>query len=278
VLGLLGVSWREAWIHAHPPRHPVGAPPADFPGPLTEVSFQTADHITLRGWYSADPEGKRAIVLLHPYGSNRTTMLSRARLYRAEGIGVLLYDARGCGNSGGDISSVGYYEAEDLVAALQWLRAQGVTEIICQGWSQGGSTILMAAERLGDVKGVVLEAAFDSMEHAIDRAFRHRVRLPGKVAGVFFTPILEQMLHMRVSAFRPVDHAWLLECPVLVIAGENDQSTWQVDTQDIFHALRGEKQLWLVPNATHEDLYAFQPNVYRRTVMGFVLQCFAKHQ
>ena len=273
VLGV--VSWREAWSQTHPTRQAVGRPPTHFLGTLATVSFQTDDGIRLEGWYAPAPNGQTAVVLLHPYGANRLAMLSRAALYHQAGLGVLLYDARASGNSSGAINSVGYYEARDLLAALSWLRAHGVRDIVCHGWSQGGATILMAAEQLGDVRGVVLEAAFDTMEHVIDRAFRHRVHLPGAIAGIFYTPMLEHLLGFDVDQFRPIDHAPSLRCPTLIVAGTADHSTWEVDTQQIVRAVHAPTKLWLIPKAEHQDLYDFAPDYYRRDVLGFVLHALA---
>jgi fermentation-respiration switch protein FrsA (DUF1100 family) len=102
------------------------------------------------------------------------------------------------------------------------------------------------------------------------------VGLPGRVAGLLYTPILQRLLGFDVSAFRPIDHAAALPCPVLVMSGTADRSTWASDTQAIFDAAAPRKELWLVPGAAHEDLYAFAPQQYRTRVLAFLARCTAR--
>ncbi len=77
-------------------------------------------------------------------------MLPRAKFFREHGYNVLLYDARACGESSGDCVTMDFLEAKDLEAGLAWLRAKGMGRIACLGVSQGGATILLAAEQMGD--------------------------------------------------------------------------------------------------------------------------------
>lgn len=265
-------SWQVAVSQTAPDRHWVGNPPADFPHAIGPVSFTTADGVLLKGWYAPSADTRQAIILLHPYQADRRAMLARARLFREAGYGVLLYDARASGESGGLMRSFGYHEAADVVAAVKFLREQGVEQIALLGWSQGGSTLLMAAGQLGNVKAVILESAFDTLEHATDRAFRRRIGLPGWLAGVFYTPFLEHRLAIREDDFRPIDHIARLSCPVYVISGSEDSSTWASDTEALFAAAREPKRLWLLAGADHQDLYAFAPAEYRRRVLMFLAQ------
>ena len=268
-LALAGVSWHQAASEVAPRRALVGAPPGDWPLPAHRVRFPASDGVPLAGWY-VPGEGGRAIVLLHPSGGDRRAMADRVPVFRAAGFGVLLYDARASGESGGDKRSFGYYEAADLRGALAYLRARGVTQIVCLGWSQGAATILMAAGNLDHVAAVVLEAGFDTLGNDIDHAFRRRAHLPGWLAGAFFNPLFEHQLGFALDDFRPVDHIRQLDCPALIIGGDHDRSAWVSDTLALFRAARAPKELWLVAGAAHEDLYAFAPQRYGEKVLGFL--------
>lgn len=266
----VALSFHFARTHAEALPSRVGAPPADFPAPMESVILTTEDGIKLHGWYAAPPGSTRAIVLLHQYGGNRLSMLSRARLFCAQGYAVLLYDARGHGESEGETISLGYRERSDLLAALDFLRRRGMTSLACVGWSQGGSTIMMAAGQLPDVRAVVLESAFDTFARAIDRGFRKHTGLPGWLTGWLYTLRTEQLLGFPIEAFRPIDHIADLACPVFVISGTEDTSTWASDTLEIYEAAQEPKELWMVPGADHQDLYAFAPTEYERRVLAFL--------
>ncbi len=269
ILTFVGLSWHVASLQVAPQRSIVGAPPAQWTFPVHPVNFPASDGIRLQGWY-APADSNKAVVLLHAYGGDRRAMAGRVPLLRRAGFSVLLYDARASGESDGNKRSFGYYERADLRGALAYLRGQGVREIVCVGWSQGAATILMAAADLEDVRAVILEAGFDTLWNDIDHAFRRHVYLPGWIAGAAFKPFLEHRLGFAVDEFRPVDHFARLSCPVLIISGDQDQSAWVRDSLALFQAARAPKDLWLVPGATHENLYAYAPNLYADKVLGFL--------
>ena len=75
--------------------HPVGS--------QGQVTFQTSDGVTLRGWLWGD--GRTAVVLSHMFGTNQSAWYDLARKLAAQGFVALTYDFRGVGTSGGDRKS-----------------------------------------------------------------------------------------------------------------------------------------------------------------------------
>jgi dipeptidyl aminopeptidase/acylaminoacyl peptidase len=236
-----------------------------------DAAFTTSDSLTIRGWYvpPSDSLGP-VVILLHGYTGNRTQMIGRARMLREAGIGSLLYDARGCGESDGSLVSMGYYETADLEAAIRFLRSRGVDDIGCIGVSQGGATIALAAERLSGIKCAILESTYDDMDHAIDHRFHHYLGIPSWLGASLMVPIAELRLGCSTGRIAPVDHVGELACPVMIIGGAADTRVWSDDTRRLFAAAREPKSLWFIPGAEHEDLQAFAPAEYQRRVLGFI--------
>jgi dipeptidyl aminopeptidase/acylaminoacyl peptidase len=203
----------------------VGAPPADFPFPIDSVTFASSDQETLSGWFVQVEKGANAVVLLHGFGGNRKQMLPRARFLRQQGYAVLLYDARACGESTGKCITFGYRERNDLVAALTFLKDRGHRRVACLGVSQGGATILLAAESLHDVKCVICESVYDEMAHAVDRRMRRYTGMPGWIGASLMVPFAEQQVGVAIDEVKPIDHIAKLRCPVLVISGTEDNRT-----------------------------------------------------
>src|ERR1043166_1081472 len=164
-----GLSWIYAQRLTRARPSVVGEPPSDLPSPVESVTFTTTDDQTLSGWFLPTDNRQRAVVLLHGFGGNRKQMVPRARFLREQGYSVLLYDARACGESSGDAISFGYRERHDVIAAVRFLKERGCRDIACLGVSQGGATILFAAEDLQDVKCVICESVYDAMANAVDR-------------------------------------------------------------------------------------------------------------
>ena len=265
------VSAFFAWQLTGPMRRPIGDIPPELPAATQSVSFPARDGLKLSGWFVPRAGSTKAVVLLHGHGSSRKQMIARARLFHDAGYAVLLYDARGHGLSEGRKVSAGWFETADLLGALDHLRGQSFTEFGCLGASQGGATILLAAEQLpADVRWVIVEGVYPTIRDALDRRFRLDVHLPGWLAGVLFVPFAELRLGVSLDRIAPIDHIGKLRCPVLVLGGAADQHTLAASTEALFAAAPSPKEFWLVSNARHVDLYGFAQQTYAQRVLEFV--------
>ncbi len=269
-LGFIAVSAFFAWQLTGPMRRPLGAAPERFLSAHESVRFPARDGISLAGWFVPCAGAKQAVVLLHGHGSTRTQMLARAKLLHDHGYAALLYDARGHGESSGELVSFGWYETRDLLGALDWLRDRGFTEFGLIGASQGGATIALAAAELRGVRWAVLESTYPTLTNAVDRRFRKTFHVPGWLAGVVMVPLAEWRLGLHASTISPRDAVAKLPCPVLIMIGERDAHTHPADAREIFDRAREPKSFWLVPAAAHVDLYGFAKQDYERHLLNFI--------
>jgi pimeloyl-ACP methyl ester carboxylesterase len=274
LVGLVGfaiVSAFFAWQLTCPPRRIVGEIPAELSPATQMVSFTARDGLRLSGWFVRQDNATKAVVLLHGNGSSRRQMIARARLFHDEGYAVLLYDARGHGTSEGNKVSAGWFETADLLGALDYLQTGGFHEIGCLGVSQGGATILLAAEKLPkEVRWVVIESTYPTLRDALDRRFRKDVHLPGWLAGALLVPIAEWRLGVSISQINPIDHIASLRCPVFVLGGAADQHTLPESMSALWKRADQPREFWLVTGAAHVDLYGFAQQDYARRITAFV--------
>ncbi len=264
----VGISWIYAQRLTRARPSVIGAPPSDFPYSIELIKLTTTDEQTLSGWLVPATDRKKAIVLLHGFTGNRKQMLPRARFFREQGYTALLYDARACGESTGEAVTFGYREAADLIAAVKFLKDGGHEQVACLGVSQGGATILFAAEDLLDVKCVICESVYDDMRHAVDRRMRRYTGVPGWLGAPLMVSFAEQRLELSIDDVKPADYIGKLPCPVLVVSGTADDRTWPEDTQRLFEAAHAPKELWMIEGASHEDLFHFAG--YEEKVNGFL--------
>jgi len=256
-----GASWFYAYKLTGPRHRPIPVP-ADFPFSLEEAAWITADGQSIKGWFVPHEATDRALVLLHGFGGDRRSMLARASRFRQAGYAVLLYDARACGESSGNTVTFGYHEANDLLGGLAWLRERGYRRIGCIGVSLGGATVVMAADQLDNVRCVVCESVFDELAHAVDNRFRYYLRMPAAFGGCLMVPLAEQRTGVALADVKPIDRIAKLRCPVFIISGAEDVKTLPADTHRLFEAAPEPKELWMVPQAGHRDL--FSPEYARR--------------
>lgn len=265
-----GVSVFCAYQLTGPQRRAVRALPSDFGFAVEDVKFAATDGVELSGWFVPCPGARRGVVLLHGNGSTRAQMIARAKLLRAHGWTVLLYDARGHGRSGGELVSVGLLEGRDLAGAVAFMKTRGVDELGCIGVSQGGATIALAAPLPAEVRWVVLESVYPDIVTALDRRFRRTAHLPGWLAGALMLPVAEWRLGVKAKDIAPVRGVARLNCPVLILSGERDEHTTADDTRALLAAAPEPKQLWLVPGAAHVDLYGAAGAEYERRLLAFI--------
>ena len=251
-------------------QRPSEAEAARFLSSYENVRFSAGDGTQLAGWFVPCANAKRAAVLLHGNGSRRTQMLARARLLHDNGFAVLLYDARGHGDSEDKHVSYGWFESSDLLGAVDWLRNRGFIDFGCLGASQGGATIVFAAQHLKDVRWVVLESVYPTLQTAVDRRFRHSAGSFGWLAGRSVMPLAEWWAGIGFDKISPIDHIADLHCPILVMSGEQDPYTLPADTKALFEHALEPKSLWLVPGAAHVDLYGFAKQDYERHLLSFI--------
>jgi dipeptidyl aminopeptidase/acylaminoacyl peptidase len=146
-----------------PPKLISSLTPRDLRMQYEDVSFKTADALTLRGWYIPSPgtTGK-TLVLLHGYPADKGNILP-ALAFLHEDFNLLLFDFRYLGESEGGYSTAGAKEVEDLLAAIRFLKTRGIEQVGVWGFSMGGAVALMAVEKAPEIRAVVSESSYASL-------------------------------------------------------------------------------------------------------------------
>ena len=130
--------------------------------------------------FSGPTSARPAVVVAHGWGSNRTRMLRYALPLHAAGYSVLVYDARGHGDSGAIRAPNGLQFRDDLISALEWLRRQpGVDggRIGVLGHSLGGYAGVLALETNAPIAALVTDAMPVRFATMVEAELRRR-RLP----------------------------------------------------------------------------------------------------
>jgi len=265
------------------------ATPEQFGLAAEQVTFRTTDSVTIAGlWVRAKETTPRGtVVLAHGIGANSSNMLRRAAFLNEAGYNALALDLRAHGRSGGRFPSPGYKEADDLRAAVSWLkRHEAAKPIILFGYSYGAVAALHAATTPG-VDAVVADAPFARHREMMDRMIKETlhdstvgwktrlslrfVQLPG------MTPLIEcafSIVTGSSTSSKVVDARvavpQIQELPVLFIARENDQMAPVTDVRELYNLTPSNtKTLFVLPGATHETM-GTAPDRYPRAVLMFL--------
>jgi uncharacterized protein len=160
------------YISIRPPKIVSSITPRELNMPYEQVSFTTADGLTLRGWFV--PSGKKAdktLILLHGYPADKGNILPALAFLHAD-FNLLLFDFRYLGESEGNYSTAGAREVEDLLAAIRFLKSRGIIEVGVWGFSMGGAVGLMAIDKAPEIRAVVSESSYASLAEMALQLFR----------------------------------------------------------------------------------------------------------
>ena len=136
-------------------------PRADSGLAVQNVTLTASDGVHLAAWYISSYNGA-AVVLLHGAGSTRTSVLGQASVLARHAYGVLMVDARGHGQSGGDAQDNGWWGNNDTSSAVSWLEARPDVvggKIAVVGMSMGGEEAIGAAGANPRIRAVVTDGA-----------------------------------------------------------------------------------------------------------------------
>jgi uncharacterized protein len=165
----------SAWlfyISIRPPKMVSSITPRNLNMPYEQVSFTTADGLSLRGWFILS--GKRAaktLILLHGYPADKGNILPALAFLHAD-FNLLLFDFRYLGESDGSYSTAGAKEVEDLLAAIRFLKTRGIEEVGIWGFSMGGAVGLMTIDKAPEIRAVVSESSYASLTEMALQLFR----------------------------------------------------------------------------------------------------------
>jgi uncharacterized protein len=169
------VSLCGFYLSIRPARIISSITPSAYNMQYENVSFKTADGITLRGWHvPSQKKTDKTLILLHGYPADKGDILP-ALGFLQKHFNLLLFDFRYLGQSDGSYSTAGAKEVEDLLAAIRFLKSRGITEVGVWGFSMGGAVALMTIEKAPEIRAVVAESSYASLSDMALQFFRVRL-------------------------------------------------------------------------------------------------------
>lgn len=260
------VTW-EAGSHAvaRGPRQSFVLP-AELP--VERVVLKQDGAPDLAGWVVERKGSCGTIVLLHGRGSNKLAMVPRAKLLFETGYSVMLFDLSGHGESDGNVRGFGYAERQDASRILAFAR-QRITgrKIAAVGSSLGAAAFVFAAQQ-EHADAYVLEQLYATLLETTAL----RAPLP-MLRDVQATVLLTQMplrLGFGVDDVRPVGRIGMIDRPILLLAGSSDPFVDRSQTLALKNAADADAELVWFDGAGHVDLYRYNEQLYRDTVVPFL--------
>lgn len=199
-----------------------------------------------------------AYVLAHGFtGTWRSAGLSRVAETLGDSGGVIGFDFRGHGRSGG-FSTVGDREVRDLDAAVRWARLLGYEAVATVGFSMGASVVVRHAALYRGVDAVVAISGPARWYYRGTPAMR-RVHLAiERPAGRLFTRFALGT-RIGIDDWDPVPAEpralapAIAPTPMLVVHGDRDRFFPLDHAFELAEAAGPTGELWIVPGLGHAE-------------------------
>lgn len=230
--------------------------------PVAEDEDQTE---RIHGWW-IPAESERVLLYLHGNGANIGANVDQASRFHQLGFSVLLIDYRGYGKSEGNFPTENSVYT-DAQAAWDYLIQRGSSpdQIFIYGHSLGGAIAINLATQNPTAAGLIVQSSFTSMRDMATYA---------KNLEIFPLDLLLTQRFDSLHKLQANDPAGEkpLQMPVLFIHGTADTQVPSVMSEALYAAAPEPKQIWLVPEAGHNNVADVAGSEYLQVVRRFVDQ------
>jgi uncharacterized protein len=256
-------SYHWAQFHSHPVRH-IAAETllTEKEISFSKVTLTTKDGVELSAWYTP-PQNGSVILVAHGYNEHRPEAIYA--FLAKHGYGVLAWDFRAHGESGGEVCTLGFYEQLDVEAALEYALGQpDVRHVGAWGGSMGAATMLLSAAKHPEVEAVVSDSAYPTLVDVIS------LNVPFKIMQPFVLVFAKLQTGIDLNQVRPVDAiAKISPRAVFVIDGWEGGAIAMNAPHRLFDAAADPKRLWVEDGVPHLGMYARDPLKYEEQVIDF---------
>jgi fermentation-respiration switch protein FrsA (DUF1100 family) len=227
-----------------------------------EIELTTKDGVEVAAWYTP-PQNSAVILVAHGYNANRPEDIYA--MFAQNCYGVLAWDFRAHGQSGGDISTLGYYEQLDVEAALDYVLAQpNVDYIGAWGGSMGASTVILTAAKRTEIEAIVSDSAYPSLEDVM------KLNMPIKFMQPFMLFFGKWSSGAEMDQVRPVDEIVKISPrAVFIIDGWEGGAILMNSPYRLYDAAGEPKQIWVEEEVPHLGMHRNNPQGYEKRVIDF---------
>ncbi len=226
------------------------------------------------------PPGKRSCLLyLHTHKGTRSEGTYLVDFLSTYDTSLVLFDFAGAGDSGGEYTSFGWFETEQVRIVIEYLTNRlGFDSIGLWGKSMGASAAVMYLGKYFNplVRFVIIDSCFDKLKHAIINIASSNSSAPEfalKTFMLFVANTVKSKAGFDIYKVNPIEYVDKIKIPTVFVIGDNDQ----VVKKKEFFNLHGKcgstfKKLYVV-KGEHADNRLEDDN-FRHTMEEFMSHFF----
>jgi len=261
-----------------------------------EVRFATAGRNILEGrWVESKEKSDKTILFCHELGADLHSWHKYAEYLLDQGFNIFTFNFRHLPAKHDGIYQLtaGQWatvrDVEDVSAAVNYLKKSRPgknKKIGVFGVSKGANAALVATVRNKDIKAVMTDGAFSTVETLVDFIKKWApIFVPFKkvceIAPRWIYQLIARIglgvasLKLRCR-FVSIEHSLIVaKVPIMFIYGEDDSYITAKHMNYLFNLTNSIEELWIVPGAKHNDAVVTKPDDYIEKVTKFFKESLA---
>ncbi len=246
------------------------------------VEIASFDGLRLVGWFLPAKDARGTLLLVHGYRSDHICDFGAVfRDFHGMGWNILAVDQRAHGESDGKYICFGVKERYDVRDWATYLFDRFGPEhpVVLDGVSMGCSSVLMSLNTglPENVRGAIADCGYTTPYDEFVYLFRSHGKIPVPVhplmdIGEGFAQIFARFGFRDASTLKSLEESTL---PVLFVHGGKDRLVPPVFSRQNYEACRGEKNLVIVPEASHGTSYLADKAGCQAALADFLDRCAA---
>ncbi len=242
--------------------------PAEIGLAYENVSFKSKDGTLLKGWYIQHYNNAPAIIFVHGRGYSRMNGLDYSNSLYEAGFNLLLFDLRNAGESKtkNSFTSMGFYEQEDVIAAVEYLNKEyKIEKFGVFGFSMGAASSILAMSKEVRIKAGVFEGSYTSCRDI----FSHRSKIDVMPFLVRFLEPALKLFTIRTKAIieeiSPIATiSKISPRAIFLIHGKEDKTVPFKHALKLFAKAKEPRQIWKTNTGHISTWYKYRDEAENR--------------
>ena len=241
--------------------------------PKEEIILKSTYGYNIRGLFIPNSNSKKCIIICHGITANLNYSVKYIKPFYSRGYSIFIYDHRNHGLSGGNYTSMGYYEKYDLKTCVDFIfnKLGADTTLGVLGESMGAGTVLQYCAIDNRASFCIEDCGYSD----VFDLFKYRLKEDYKIN---FPPLMYMAnLMMKIKygwtfkAASPIKYIKDIEIPILFIHGDKDDYVPTYMVYDLYNAKsKGFKDIYVAKNAKHAEAFLIDPVKYDEIIDNFL--------
>lgn len=250
--------------------------------PYSNIELITKDSVQLKGYYvkSNQDTTYASLILIHGIGGCKQHFTDLAIDLSNNGFDSWVFDNRAHGESGGQFSTYGYKEKEDISLIIDEIKRNSKSKIGVWGNSLGGAIAIQAIENDKRIDFGIIESTFTDLNQIVyDYQKRFTCNIGLKWMCDLTLSKAETITDFKASAVKPIESVRNITQPMLISHGNKDKNIKYEYGKNLYENLASKDKTFIeVNNAGHYNMYKVGGKDYKTKLFNFLKRQTIKNE